>query len=116
METDPKTAAWLLRRSVRGRAFERACLDTGASSSVVRREQTEAYARLSGERLVLAPPTMKTLLFGGKKHASMGTLPMHVPLSQAYCLPLLIDVIPLNVPLLIGLDVLDRYGLCINNV
>jgi len=41
---------------------------------------------------------------------------MHVPLSQAYYLPLSIGVIPLNVPLLIGLYVLDRYGLYVNNV
>jgi len=59
---------------------------------------------------------MTTFLFGGEEHTGMGTLPMHVPLSQAYYLPLSIDVIPLNVPLLIGLDVLDRYGLYVNNV
>jgi len=116
VETDPKTAARLPRRNVRRGEFEGACLDTGASRSVVGREQAESYARLSGERLVLAPPAMTTFLFGGEEHASMGTLPMHVPLSQAYYLPLSIDVIPLNVPLLIGLYVLDRYGLYVNNV
>ena len=83
---------------------------------MVGREQAQAYARLSGRRLVLAPPAVTTFLFGGEEHASLGTLPMHVPLSEAYYLPLSIDVIQLNVPLLIGLDVLDHYGLYVNNV
>ena len=86
LATDAKSAAQLLRHNVRRGEIEGACLDTGASRSVVGREQAKAYARLPGRRLVLAPPAMTTFLFRSEEHASLGTLPMHVPLSQAYYL------------------------------
>jgi len=37
-------------------------------------------------------------------------------LSPTFYLPLHVDVVPLDVPLLLGLDTLDKYGLYVNNV
>jgi len=37
-------------------------------------------------------------------------------LSPTFYLPLHVDVVPLDVPLLLGLDTVDKYGLYVNNV
>jgi hypothetical protein len=47
--------------------------------------------------------------FGVDKQDSLGTIAIHIP-TPAYVVTLNVDVVRANVPLLIGLDVLDANG------
>lgn len=46
----------------------------------------------------------------------MGTLAIRVPISTKYYALLRVDVINLDIPFLLGLDVLDNLGLYVNTV
>jgi hypothetical protein len=53
------------------------------------------------------------------KQNSLGILHMRLPTQNGSFIMLEVDVVPTNVPMLLGLDVLDKFGLCavtMNNV
>ena len=116
VEDDKGKLAESLRRYVHRGSFEGACLDTGASRTVMGADQASAYARLVGAQPPVAPTRVTLCRFGGEVYESRGTLSVHIPLSPTFYLPLHVDVVPLDVPLLLGLDTLDKYGLYVNNV
>lgn len=93
-----------------------ACLDTGATRTVIGRRQALAYARMTGKPLVLKPAKASNFLFGGVLSPSLGTLAIRVPISTDYYALLRVDVINLDIPFLLGLDVLDALGLYVNTV
>jgi len=64
----------------------------------------------------MAPTEVTLFRFGGEVYESRGTLSVHIPLSPTFYLPLRVDIVPLDIPLLLGLDTLDKYGLYVNNV
>ena len=64
----------------------------------------------------MAPTGVTLFRFGGEVYESRGTLSVHIPLSQTFYLLLRVDIVPLDIPLLLGLDTLDKYGLYVNNV
>ena len=59
---------------------------------------------------------MKTFRFGDGVFNSLGTIPIRIPTSDESFLFLDIDVVQANVPMLVGLDILDRYYLVPDNV
>ncbi|OSX79162.1 hypothetical protein BU14_0085s0013 [Porphyra umbilicalis] len=79
-------------------------------------DQASAYARLVGAQPPVAPTRVTLFRFGGVVYESRGTLSVHIPLSPTFYLPLHVDVVPLDVPVLLGHATPDRYGLYVNNV
>jgi hypothetical protein len=50
--------------------------------------------------------------FWGGKPISLGILHMRFPTQNDSFIMLEVDVVPTKVPMLLGLDVLDKFGLC----
>lgn len=51
----------------------------------------------------------RTLTFGGQLGQSMGTIDVLMPVSNGHILRLELDVVELNIPLLIGLNMLEKH-------
>lgn len=54
--------------------------------------------------------------FGDRTHTSMGTIPIQIPVPGGTFIHLEIDLVPPDVPLLIGLDILDQEQLVAKNL
>lgn len=61
-------------------------------------------------------PSLMTFVFGDGSCDSLGTLEIRMPLPNGSFLPLLIDVVKADIPLLLGLEILDRERLVADNV
>lgn len=95
--------------------FEGACLDGGAPRSVMGKRQAQAYCTVMKQTSRLRPSLM-TFIFGDGACDSLGTLGIRIPLPNGAYLTLTIDVVNADVPLLLGLDILDREPLVADNV
>lgn len=93
-----------------------ACLDTGATRTVIGRGQALAYARMTGNPLTLRRTKTTNFLFGGVLTPSLGLITIRVPISGDHYALLRVDVVALDIPFLLGLDVLDSLALYVNNV
>ncbi len=97
------------------RYFEGACIDTGAEQSVVGKPQAKAYCiqhRIAYKLL----PSSTIFQFGDGCYKSLGKLRVRIPIANGSFIFGKIDVVPANIPLLIGLDILDSQGIFANNV
>lgn len=115
-ETDPYALKCLLVDSRCTADFMGACLDTGATRTVIGRRQAEAYARLTGRPLSLRRDKPTSFLFGGVRTPSQGKVSIRVPISTELYALLHVDVVDIDVPLLVGLDILDDLALYVNTV
>jgi len=97
-------------------AFLGACLDTGATRTVIGRSQADAYARMAGTSVRPPSTPLTKYLFGRVLTPSTGTIDMRVPLAADLYAAMRVNVVDLNVPLLFALDALDAYALYINSV
>lgn len=61
-------------------------------------------------------PSNSTFRFGDGTHPSLGRIPIRIPTPNAGYLNIDVDVVRPDVPLLIGLDLLDDEKLIVNNV
>jgi len=108
-----ETADVLLSSDAGG--FQGVCLDIGAQRSVVGRKQAMAYCRKLGKKF--HPKQSKfAFRFGNEVFASLGTIPVRIPTPDGSFLGLDMDVVEANIPMLVGLDVLDREKLVADNV
>lgn len=96
--------------------FLGACMDTGATKTVIGLPQAKAYARLLGVNYAPEPTARKRFLFGGVAHPSLGTIRVNVPIAAEFYASLDVDIVDLDVPFLFGLDTLDELALYVNNV
>lgn len=96
--------------------FEGACLDTGASRSVVGRAQAESYCKYMGIPLMIEEQQKKVFKFGSQKAKSLGKAKFYIPYANDKRMDIDIDVVDVNVPLLLGLPTLDEYKMYVNNV
>lgn len=97
--------------------FQGACVDTGAQRTVIGKQQAYAYLKWAGlQRRLEQDKTPEVYRFGGSRHASIGTLTIRIPLADDYFLELTVDVVDVNVPLLFGLDTLDKFHMYANTV
>nr|AHF58602.1 polyprotein [Chondrus crispus] len=97
------------------KTFRGACLDTGATTSVCGLNQAKAYASFAGFKYK-PKKSNKVFRFGGNRARSMGTIVIRIPIPGNLYVELKVDVVEHDIPLLIGLDALDRFGLYVNNV
>lgn len=47
--------------------------------------------------------------FGSKRHSSIGTLKIKIPFSETHVIDITADVVNVNVPFLLGLEVLTKF-------
>jgi len=94
--------------------FHGAAVDTGAQRSVVGRQQALAYCNEVGVPFKPSPSRTR-FRFGAGRSQSLGKIPFAIPTPQSI-LTLWVDVVPQDIPLLIGLDVLDKYSLQVLSV
>ena len=95
--------------------FQGACLDTGASTSVCGAQQAKAYLRFVGFKFNPGQ-SQRTFRFGRDKAKSLGTIVVRIPVPGNAYLELKVDVVHPNVPLLMGLDAMDKFTVYVNNV
>jgi hypothetical protein len=91
-----------------------ACVDIGAQKTVIGLPQAMAYCRFVGKKFKLQRSN-NVYRFGVDKKHSLGSIAIHIP-TPASVITLNVDVVRANVPLLIGIDVLDANGLTADTV
>eukprot|EP00170_Pyropia_yezoensis_P002751 contig_11549_g2756 len=97
--------------------FQGACVDTGAQRTVIGKPEALAHLQWAGLPRRLQKNKMPEVYrFGGSRHASVGRLTMRVPLAVDFFMELSMDVVDVNVPLLLGLDTLDKFHMYANTV
>jgi len=97
--------------------FHGACLDTGAQRTVIGNSQAKAYLASIGRDAKLA--TSKDLgryRLGGGSYVTIGIVHIRVPIAEDFFLPLTVNSMDLNLPFLMGLDILDVYRMYFNNM
>jgi hypothetical protein len=58
----------------------------------------------------------RDFVFGVDKYNSLGILHMRLPTPNGSSIMLEVDFVPTNVPILLGLDVLEKFGLSADTV
>jgi hypothetical protein len=92
-----------------------ACIDTGAQRNFIGLAQARAYRKFLGIPFALSI-SKRVFVFGVDKRSSLGILHMRLPTPNGRFIMLEVDVMTTNVPMLLGLDVLDKFGLCADTV
>ena len=95
--------------------FHGACIDTGAQQCVVGLKQAKAYCKERDIKLKLLPSRTE-FRFGDRSFRSLGAIPIRIPTPNGSFIEHRFDVVKADVPLLLGLDLLDSSGLIVNNV
>lgn len=105
----------LERNHYNSKIFLGACLDIGAQRTVCGFKQARAYCKTARVPLKLhhSPFSFK---FGDSLRQSMGTLEFRLPIPSKGYLPIVADIVDADIPLLIGLDFLDREQLLADNI
>lgn len=88
-----------------------ACIDSGAQCMVIGHRQAEAYIRDIGVKVKIKQDTgssMKRFRFGATKHKGLGVLPLFMPVSDDIVITFDAYVVPIDVPLLLGIHVLHH--------
>jgi hypothetical protein len=98
-----------LRQIGNKNSFYGAALDTGAERSVVGWRQARIYCKMMNSRMVLLSSN-RIFRFGDQTCRSLGSLHIKVPVPTG-TMDIYVDVVEPNVPLLLGLDLLDRHRL-----
>lgn len=91
-------------------------MDTGATRTVIGRQQAIAYSRRTAIPFSLSTGGRASYLFGGVTTPSLGKIDINIPLSPKLRVIMRVDVVGLDIPFLFGLDALDRLSLYVNNV
>jgi hypothetical protein len=74
---------------------------------------TKAYCKWAGIKYK-SSPSRSTFRFGVDAHKSLGTLDIQILTRETSFLLVQTDVVPVDVPLFVGLDVLDKFGLTVD--
>lgn len=96
--------------------FQGACMDIGATKSVVGKAQAKAYYHFIGILLVISSNTNRMLKFGTDRQKSIGKAKFRVLLEEKGHILIEVDIVKIDVPLLIGLDIMDKHHLYVNTV
>jgi hypothetical protein len=79
-----------------------ACIDTGAQRTVIEFAQACAYCKFLGIHFALSI-SKRVFVFGVDKQNSLSTFHMRLPTPNGSFIMLEVDVVPTNVPMLLGL-------------
>jgi hypothetical protein len=94
--------------------FEGACLDSVAKKSVCGLTQAKLYARRTQVPLRLAKTRIQ-FKFGDMTIPSIGMIKFNLPTPRG-AIRTKVHIVQADVPLLLGLDIHDKYKLVVNNV
>jgi hypothetical protein len=94
--------------------FEGACLDSGSEKSVCGFAQAKLYARRTQVPLRMAKARIQ-FKFGNMTLISIGSIMFNLPTPRGV-IRTKVHVVQADVPLLLDLDILDKYKLVVNNV
>ena len=95
--------------------FLGACIDSTTEKSVTSKPQTELYSQFYVLPFSLEPSKARpSFSFGTYRHIGLGKLDIRVPISEDYFLPLKIDIVNIDIPFLLGLDSMTRYGMVLD--
>ena len=93
------------------------CVDTGALRSVLGKRQLNYILRITQNKLIPRMPSGNTFKFGDVTVKSLGMIELDLKTpAPRRPIPVLLDIVPVDVPALLGLDVLDAEGLYADNV
>ncbi len=98
-----------------GRHFQGACLDTVTQQSVIGRRQARAYCKHQQRKFELKPSHTR-FKFGDSTYPSLGSIQIRIPTPNESFLKIEMDVFEADVPMLLGLDIMDRDRLVPNNL
>lgn len=101
--------------SIGSRNFLGACCDIGAQRTVIGKKQAKAYCREAGVALKMRQSGY-AFRFGYGLYATLGTIEVRIPMPDGSFLAMKVDVVDADVPLLLGIDTLDREKLVADNV
>jgi hypothetical protein len=97
------------RRRFRGAVFE-----TGAPRTVIGQVEAELYSAQNGVQMNTKPSRQsKTFRFGKTVGKSKGIMTILIPIGEE-CTTLQAYILPLDIPLLIGLDVIRQHRLVLS--
>lgn len=95
--------------------FEGACVDYRAQKTVIGARKSHFYCALPSEKMEeVGDIENMTFKFGAHKHAGVGTIDVSIPSSPSFFISFDADVVDVDVPLLLGLDVLTSYRMVLN--
>jgi hypothetical protein len=89
--------------------FLGAAFDTGAERSVIGMQQALCYCRMASKQLEFIPSN-RVFRFGDETCTSSGSFEISIPTPDG-CLQASVDVVKPDIPLLIGLDLMDKHRL-----
>lgn len=96
--------------------FWGACIDSGAQRTVIGRKQARAYIRQVGDKKSMIrhhSNKAARFRFGDTNHQCDGVLLIHMPVADDLVVQFEAYVVPIDVPLLLGLDVLRKLDIVI---
>jgi len=97
--------------------FHGACPDTGTQRMDIGKSQAKAYlASIFIDAKLATSMDPGRYRLGGVSYVTVGVVQIRVPIAEDYFLPMAVNVIDLNLPLLMGLDILDLYRMYVNSV
>jgi hypothetical protein len=102
-------------RNIKKLCWNGAFIDTGAQRTVVDLAHARAYCKFLGILFALSI-TKRVFVFGVDKRNSLSILHMQLPMPNGSFIMLEVDVLPKKVPMLLGLGVLDKFGLSADTV
>lgn len=87
--------------------FHGACIDSGAQHTVIAKQQAKLYAQLAAVNI--APSGLNRVYrFGNVSHECSGEISICVPINLQFFAIIQVEVVPVNIPFLLGLDVLTK--------
>ena len=90
--------------------FNTACIDCGSQGSVVGEPQVKAFCQDMGIHYVLdISGQPRRFKFGDCAQNRKRTLEFRVPVGQNYLVSIIANVVGIDVPLLLGVDILESY-------
>ena len=95
--------------------FEGACVDTGAPRTVVGIKQAKEYCKYTRKAYRPSRPTHGIAFrFGDQRIRPIGNIEVRFPLSSWSYVDVMVEVVPINIPLLWGLDLQTKFGIIID--
>ena len=92
-----------------------ACIDSGAQKTVIGLPQAKAYCRYTGTPF-RPIRNNNAYRYGVGQKRSLGSIEIRIPTPGNSFLPVRVDVVSADIPLLLGLDLLDKCRMYFNNV
>lgn len=95
--------------------FQGACIDSGAEKTVIGLALAEAYCSLITMDMNKAlRGNFLTFTFGSKKHSGLAYIKITIPVFDFSSLALNAHIVNIDVPLVLGLDILTRARIILN--